>query len=82
MRGVDGHALTSAFFLPLLLRQTAPREQWQKGTAFCHPELTGMYAPPANAMWHNQRATIGSYRDFFSPRCRLRRENLVGGKVT
>jgi hypothetical protein len=39
MRGVDGHALTSAFFLPLLLRQTAPREQWQKGTAFCHPDI-------------------------------------------
>ena len=57
VHGVDGHALTSAFFLPLLLRQTAPREQWQKGTAVCHPGFTGMYAPPADATWHNQRAT-------------------------
>lgn len=35
--GVDGQPLAFAFFLPLLLRQTASREQWQKGTAFCHP---------------------------------------------
>ena len=47
------------FFLSLLLRQTAPREQWQKGTAFCHPVIRVCRCRLVARTWRTQHTSMG-----------------------